>query len=345
MLGRTNEFLGYSIDKVIGVRDRAMTYLRSLYDDLAEVRGEISGFMAAEDEIADRGLSGEEAVRVRAELTERERALRLKRDDLERKRVRAEELMASCSGAMGRLTLATEVINNRIDSFNSLSSIEDVSNVILGLQFAENENKRLARDIHDGPIQQFSAILLMFEYLERVVSSGDRSAIAVEIDRIKGELRGALAEFRTYLRYLQPTGLDTGLGLAIRRLAEMYEERFGVVFDLDIASDEDDFSTVQRANLFRVVQEAVSNAIRHGGASTIHLSYMASDRDIMISIRDDGAGFDVEQSRMMSEERGSFGLRNMRERVRLVGGTLRVSSGHGNGAEISISVPIGSDHE
>ena len=364
VLDRTNEFLGYSIDHVGGIRDDVMGGLRDLYDELDGVRREINEVLTANDAVTEayklarkqlvnaemtndyEGQArmyqeAERYLRLKASFDERERYLRRRRDDLEREKVRMERIMSHSTNTMGKLRLAVEILKNRLDSVNALKSSDDMHNVALGLQFAERENKRLAREIHDGPIQQFAAAILSFEYLERVVALGDKDAINVEIARIQEQLQEALTDFRGFLLQLQPLGLERGLGRAIVRLAETYRVRHEIDFVVDTNQEEDEFSMVLRQNVFRVVQEAASNAMRHGSAKNIAVRYSYTDKDLFIEIVDDGRGFDVEQGRTAAAERGSFGLSNMSERVHFVNGSLNIDSAPGKGTRIAIRVPIG----
>jgi two-component system sensor histidine kinase DegS len=223
----------------------------------------------------------------------------------------------------------------------SLKSTGNMYATALALQFAERENKRLAREIHDGPIQQFAAALLSLEYMEGVLASGDIKAVNLEMGRIKAQLQEAISDFRGFLVHLQPLGLEKGLGRAIRRMAENMSERHGITFDLDLQREEDNFASVLRSNVFRIAQEAVSNALRHGGAKNIQIKYSFGNRDLSLSIEDDGSGFDVERGRSSATERGSFGLSNMSERIHFVNGTLNIDSKVGRGTKIILRVPIG----
>ena len=119
---------------------------------------------------------------------------------------------------MGKMYLAEDILRNRLDSMESLKSSEDLLTVSLALRFAERESKKLAREIHDGPIQQFAASLLSFEYLERMADAKDMEAVKTEIVRIKKQLQEALGDFRGFLLQLQPQGLDKGLDKAVKRL-------------------------------------------------------------------------------------------------------------------------------
>ncbi|MDR1019526.1 MAG: sensor histidine kinase [Synergistaceae bacterium] len=366
VLDRTNEFLGYSIDNVGGIRDDVVHGLRDLYDELNQVRKEVSEVMSAYDSVtqaykeARRSLvsaemtddydlqariyaEAERYMHLRATFEERERYLRKRRDDLDREKIRMERIMAHSTSTMGKLRLAVEILRNRLDSTMAASSAGNAANIAKALQFVERENKRLAREIHDGPIQQFAASILSLEYLERIAGKGDMAAVKEEIQRVKEQQREALADFRGFLIQLQPLGLEKGLGSAIRRLADSYRERHGVDFRALLSQDEDQFPAVLRSNLFRIIQEAASNALRHGGAKTITVKYEYTNKELCLSIQDDGSGFDIEAERVAAAERGSFGLSNISERVQFARGNLNIESGKGKGTEITITVPIGGD--
>jgi len=191
------------------------------------------------------------------------------------------------------------------------------------------------------PIQQFAASILSFEYMEKVAAKGDIDAVNQEIGRVKDQLREALGDFRGFLLQLQPLGLDKGLGWAIRRLADNFKERHGVDFKARLSQDDDNFSSGLRSNIFRIVQEAASNALRHGSAKKITVNYEYDKKELSLSIQDDGVGFDLDKERASAIERGSFGLSNMTERVQFVKGSLTIDSAVGKGTKITIKVPIG----
>jgi two-component system sensor histidine kinase DegS len=296
------------------------------YDAQARMYGEAERFM-----------------RLRISFEERERYLRRRRDDLEREKIRMERVMGHSTDMMGKLRLASEILKSKLDSMESLKSTGNIYSTALALQFVERENKRLAREIHDGPIQQFAAALLSLEYLEGVIAKGDLNAVNVEMGRIKEQLQEAIGDFRGFLVHLQPIGLEKGLGRAIKRLAENIGERHGIEFQLELQQEEDNFPSVLRSNVFRIAQEAISNSLRHGGAKKIHIKYGFTDRELSLSIEDDGCGFDIDRGRAAATERGSFGLSNMMERIHFVNGTINIDSKIDKGTRIALRVPIGRD--
>ncbi|MDR0654105.1 MAG: sensor histidine kinase [Synergistaceae bacterium] len=363
---RTSEFLGSSIDQVIAIRDDVMVSLRDINSGLNNVQKEIKDVLTANDSVtdayrqarhllADAELSkdygeqtrmfddAERFMRLRMSFEERERYLRRRLDDLDRQKTRAERMMERSTNMVGKLRLATEILKNKLDSMESLKSAGGMYSTALALQFVERENKRLAREIHDGPIQQFAAALLSLEYLEGVAAKGDIKAVNIEIERIKEQLQEAMEDFRGFLIQLQPIGLEKGLGRAIRRLAENVNERHGIEFDLELQQEDDNFSSVLRSNVFRIVQEAVSNALRHGGAKRIRIKYTYAARDMALVIEDDGCGFEPDKGQAAATERGSFGLSNMSERIHFVNGTINIDSRVGKGTKNALRVPIGRD--
>jgi two-component system sensor histidine kinase DegS len=363
---RTHEFLSSSIDHVVVIRDDVMVGLGDLNEEMNEVQKEIKDVFTANDSVTDaykqaRHLladaelvrdyetqsrmyeEAERFMRLRISFEERDRYLRRRHDDLEREKIRMERVMGHSTSMMGKLRLASEILKSKLDSLESVKSTGNMYATALALQFVERENKRLAREIHDGPIQQFAAALLSIEYLEGVVAKGDIKSANVEMGRIKEQLQEAISDFRGFLVHLQPLGLEKGLGRAIRRLAENISERHGIEFELDLQQEEDNFSSVLRSNVFRIAQEGVSNALRHGGAKKIIVKYVFNDRDLTLSIEDDGCGFDVDKGRSSATERGSFGLSNMSERIHFVNGALNIDSRIGKGTRIILKVPIGRD--
>ncbi|MDR3332553.1 MAG: sensor histidine kinase [Synergistaceae bacterium] len=364
IIDKTNEFLGYTIDHVVGIRDDVLVGLRDLSDELNDVRKEVGEVLSANDAVtgayrnarsqlaegeADMDYEAqvkiygeaERLMRLRSSFEERERYLRRRRDDLEREKVRMERIMGNSTQVMGKLRLAEDILKNRMDNSNQVMPAEDSQTVSLALQFAERENKRLAREIHDGPIQQFAATVLSFEYLEKIIATGDRDAISAEVKRVKAQIREGLGDFRGFLLQLQPVGLEKGLGKAIMRLAESYIDRHGVKFEVKTSQEEDNFSSVLRSNVFRIVQEAASNALRHGGATKITVKYAYTENELSLVIEDNGKGFEVDKGRAQATERGSFGLSNMSERIGFVKGSINIDSKVGRGTRISIKVPVG----
>ena len=363
VLDQTNEFLNYSLDHVVGIRDDILHGLRDLHGELIQVRKEVLEVVDATDAVslaykkarqtlADAEKRGdatlqasayneaEHFMKLRSSFEEREKYLRRRRDDLEREKIRMERIMSHSSDMMGKLRLAVEILRNKVESMANMGSDRDLRMVVYALQFAERENARLAREIHDGPIQQFAGAILLFEYLEKLVDANKFEETKKEVKKIKGQLRDALGDFRGFLLQLQPIGLEKGIANALQRLADNYKDRYGVLLQVNFHGVREDFPLMLRSNIFRVLQEAISNAVRHGKADKITIDAIISAKQAAFTVIDNGAGFNVDEGKKSAAQRGSFGLSNMAERIRFANGEFSVKSAVGEGTEIKIIIPF-----
>ena len=192
------------------------------------------------------------------------------------------------------------------------------------------ERRRMARDIHDGLAQELAFIATHAQRLgPRTV--GRRDDQAVLIRQLRDAAQRALDESRSAIEMLT-LSRDERLSDAICRAAENVGVRYGARVEVDL---DDGFqgSRALREAMVRVVREAVMNAVRHGGAQTVHVKLRGPD-PIVLLVRDDGKGFDPD-----AVNGGGFGLTSMRERARALGGELRITSALGEGATVELRVP------
>lgn len=200
-------------------------------------------------------------------------------------------------------------------------------------QGALAERARLAREIHDTVAQGLSSIQMLLRAAERhAVSPGD------EYLRLARETAAdSLLETRQIIRELSPARLDGGLPDALRRLGQEQASRGSIA--VDVAADEVDLPMSAQTALLRIAQGALSNAVRHAGASRLGVVLTAGDGTATLTVRDDGRGFDAATAVADSHEADSFGLQAMRERVEQLDGTLLVESAPGRGTTISARLP------
>jgi len=206
------------------------------------------------------------------------------------------------------------------------------------LRSREEERARLARDLHDGPIQVLVGLNMQLGLLLNAL--GTRSAAPDSpLTTMRGEVRALLSELREVCAELRPPMLDTiGVGAAIHTLAEEWSAQFEVRVTLDLPPDAalrslpDDVAV----NLYRVVQEALSNIAHHAEAhlTTIRLTW--EDAWLTLIVQDDGRGFVVPADLHDLAMCGHFGLVGMQERVRLIGGDWAVDSAPGHGTTVRV---------
>jgi two-component system sensor histidine kinase UhpB len=193
----------------------------------------------------------------------------------------------------------------------------------------EEERRRLARDLHDEVNQALTAILLRLEAL-----SQDEPGRAGEVAELKRLVNSAMDELTGLARQLRPSALDDhGLVPAVRAQLKLFATTTGIQTDFaalgDAALDPDEEIAV-----YRVVQEALTNAARHSGAGRVEVELVASDERTALRVTDDGDGFEPDDR----NGRG-LGLDGMVERARLLGGELDVSSSPGGGTTVELRLP------
>ena len=195
----------------------------------------------------------------------------------------------------------------------------------------ESERRRLALELHDETGQALTSILLGVSSIRAAQS--DEEAEHAEAD-VRSLVVQALQDVRALAVELRPAALDDfGLVPALERLGETFSERSGIETVVQ-ANVQERLSPEVEITLYRVVQEALTNVVKHSGAE--HVSIVISNREgsVAATIDDDGRGFDSADVRQ-----DALGLLGMRERLALVGGTLEVESSAGSGTTIAAQVP------
>jgi signal transduction histidine kinase len=206
------------------------------------------------------------------------------------------------------------------------------------LRAAETERLRIARELHDETGQVLTAIKLELAELERIVSG---SPTGTEAARRAATLAGrALESIRATARGLRPAVLDDlGFAPALRALAEEFAGRTGVAVDLQAAPLARDPGREVQVALYRVLQEALTNVARHAAATRVAIALAAEQDEVVLTVQDDGHGFDVERATAPGD--GRSGLAGMRERVVGAGGRFSMSSAPGRGARLEARLPLG----
>ncbi|MCC3377032.1 sensor histidine kinase [Cohnella sp. REN36] len=196
------------------------------------------------------------------------------------------------------------------------------------------ERQRLARELHDAVSQQLFAISMTATAVGRTLDQ-DFERARRQIELIEEMSSVAQSEMRALLLHLRPVHLE-GKRLS-QAIPELVKEMQAKV-DVDIALDMDDDLPLNKGvenHLFRMVQEALSNTLRHARATKMDIALHRRGETVRLAIRDNGVGFDVQ-----AKKQASYGLVSMEERVTELGGSLNVASAPGKGTRIEIRVPI-----
>lgn len=240
-----------------------------------------------------------------------------------------------------RITLAEEnyaltTVNDITDYSLAQRQIKHLTRRIIQVQ--EEERRRIARDLHDSVAQDLSALKITCgTLLEGPVPA---SVLRAKIQEISLVLQQCIEAVKNIAYELRPPILDElGLPTALYRHCEEFQRKTGIevdFFSAGLAGIPLDSET--EINLYRLVQEALSNVLKHANARNVVLRLVASFPDIIMRVEDNGVGFELEKEE--NQETKCMGLRSMEERVLLMGGNLRIITGPGDGTALVIRVPF-----
>jgi PAS domain S-box-containing protein len=205
------------------------------------------------------------------------------------------------------------------------------------LEFREKERLEIARDLHDGPVQDLIGLLFNIQFAKEVVA--DR-AIQLEFEQVGLGVQGVVRDLREVCNALRPPSLIRfGLSRAILVHAEEFRERHPEQqLLLDLFDDANQVPEQTSLALYRIYQEAMNNIVRHAHASCIHIVLGLEDGQVILQITDNGDGFTVPGSLAEQTRSGHFGMAGMKERADLIGGSLRITSTPGKGTTVRVRV-------
>ncbi len=221
---------------------------------------------------------------------------------------------------------------------NAERSIHALSQQLIRAQ--ESERQMISRELHDRLGQDISTLKIGFDTLRQEtkdISPGVLEKMAV----LSNLMQRAITDIRDLAYELRPPGLDQiGFQRTITQLTEDFCKKTGIEVDMKMTAIEDlVFEFDAEINLYRLIQESLNNIQKHAYAKRVVIKMVASYPKIILRIKDDGIGFDPKNRLVTSIREKRMGLRNMQERVILLGGKMRIQSQPGRGTEIHIEVP------
>mgnify|MGYP000296259929 CR=1 FL=1 len=204
------------------------------------------------------------------------------------------------------------------------------------LTLSLEEKIRIGRDLHDGIIQSLYAVGLTLESVRALVRD-DPAEADRRLEQTRAAINNSIREVRAYITGLMPENLQrTGFTHALETLVLELQAGRDARFDVKIDDDAAALLTAEQGQqTLQIVREAVSNALRHGGASMVTLRVHKSDREVCVMVQDNGIGFDASKRRA-----GGHGLGNMEARAETLRATLIVTSQLGEGARVVATLPI-----
>ncbi|WP_313129937.1 sensor histidine kinase [Anaerocolumna sp.] len=220
---------------------------------------------------------------------------------------------------------------NQLDSSFGISALESY----------ENERKRIARDLHDSTVQNLTNLMYKTELCTKLIDI-DSVRAKLELQTMIRTIKGTIADMRNIIYDLRPMSLDD-LGLVSTVEKYINEKRSSHNVNIEFKVNEEEYNVLPIINLtiFRIVQEATNNAIKHGKAKKILIDLFYGDDSIALTINDNGIGFNQSSPKVSDGKINSgFGLSIMKERVLLLSGQLNIESSNNKGTKIKVIVPI-----
>jgi two-component system sensor histidine kinase DegS len=205
-----------------------------------------------------------------------------------------------------------------------------------GIRMLEEERRRIARDLHDGPAQALTNISMRLSVVRSIITSNPERA-ATELDRINGRLIEAINEVRRLIYDLRPVAIDeVGLTSAIGELCAKCHNDWGIPVKLSIAKDvTNNIAPARQVAVYQLVKEILNNVAKHAQASEVTVGMRKAGVDLVVEVCDNGKGFDPN-----AIPPGHYGILGMRERARYLGGQLDIQSEIGHGSKFTIRVPV-----
>ncbi|WP_088189068.1 sensor histidine kinase [Desulfosporosinus sp. FKA] len=271
-------------------------------------------------------------------LQSREAQLRKRRDELERSLNQMQATIERAQNLMTQVSMAISLLQGGIEGALNFQCHEQRQELGLRvIKAQEDERRRVAREIHDGPAQTLANIVLRLEIAGKLLEY-DPSRVKAELMDLKNLVRANLQDIRRIIFDLRPMALDDlGLIAAISKYLDNFSETYGIECELLIDGSEKRLFPTMEVALFRLIQEGITNVAKHAHSSKVKIVLNFQDDWTSARIQDYGKGFDIDSTMQMPGEH--FGLIGMRERVEMFYGRFSLQSCCGEGTIIEFSIP------
>jgi two-component system sensor histidine kinase DegS len=271
--------------------------------------------------------------------------LQIMRAQLDQVQARRESLRNRQNQLSQMVTLLDEITDvvkhggsGRSAGGNGLDAESMIANII---QAWEGERLRISLQMHDGPAQSMSNLVLRAEICQRLIDR-DLDQARSELTGLKTAINTTLQDTRKFIFELRPMTLDDlGLIPTLRRYATQFGEKSNLEINLMVQNIEQRLPSHYEVTVFRFVQEALNNVARHANANQVRLLLDASSDALQILIEDDGSGFHVSETLANENARKNMGIAGMRQQIEvLLRGEFGIESAIGRGTRIAATIPL-----
>lgn len=214
------------------------------------------------------------------------------------------------------------------------------------LEAQEIERQRIARDLHDTTVQNLTSMVHKAELCIKLIDI-DTIRAKLELNTMSNTIKSVINDMRGIIYNLKPMAIeDLGLTVTVQRYANKLMDLNNIDINIEANEEPKKILPVIKLTVFRVIQEACNNILKHADASMIDIKIQYEKDYLKITVKDNGKGFNSEKLLITnSEETSSFGLSIMKERISLLSGSLEIKSEKGKGTSIFIKVPLTEQEE
>ncbi len=214
------------------------------------------------------------------------------------------------------------------------------SDIVRVIEAQENERQRLARQIHDGPAQSLTNLILQADICERLFDV-DPAQARVELGNLKNAVNATFQKIRDFILTLRPMMLDDlGLVPTLKQYVQDFEEKSKLSTNFTVMGHETRLPSYSEVTVFRMIQELLTNVQKHAHATYVQVSLDFQDSMVVAIVEDDGSGFDVNEVLSNTQPRRGLGLSTIQERTEMLGGAVQIESRIGRGTRVRIEIPV-----
>ncbi len=330
----------HDIDQIITEVDELEKQDKFMRQRLAEVSKKFD--MYTEDDIKT-AYQNAENTRIKLIIQKnKEKELNKRRSIIELTLKKSLQNVENAEKVMGQISIALVYLEG--DILTALEDADAHSEMFLGikiLEAQENERKRIARDVHDGPAQHMANAVMKADICRMVIEKDFAEGLK-ELADLKQSVKKALKEVRDIIFDLRPMSLDDlGLNETIQETVKtiMYESEIELSMKLKPVRKE--IEPIIQVAVYRIVQEVFNNIKKHANASYAEIKLDYGTKYLILVISDDGIGFDVDEAIKNANNKGlSYGLIGIMDRVNQLKGSIKMKSAAGKGTTYTIKLPV-----
>lgn len=277
-----------------------------------------------------------EANKLQLKLTKKENELKLLLNNIESLESRLsenEELHSKSTDILNKIDVISEYLSYDFSKKDN----EPQNNTIKWIMLMENEKGRISRDIHDGPAQSVASLVIKTDIIKKLLTKNtSMTNIQNELNDLKYQLRSVINEIRKIIYDLRPSSLnELGIIDSIKGLISKTKENKQINIEFQLIENSQIKSTTSQITCYRVIQECLTNIVKHAKAENVNICLVIEPNYIKIKVNDDGIGFDMTEAKGKDN---SFGLSSIKERIALMNGEVDITSTP-DGTTINASIP------